>query len=798
MKDLGKWSARGFPWGVIVSLFATFNHVQAQDVIPSSADIRLVQGATGDQLLVQMKVHSTADFGGIFSALTVTIRYDASSGMALGGGTSFCSAWSAFSPSPVVLDGGLAYRTYNGFGINRLEDPVFDGGCGISMVPEVWFTITTIPVAGDGCTEFILGNDAFTQLSNRNYYVSMGGHNVTGQILGGPVNAGNCAPDCLGIPGGSALPGTPCDDLDPNTIDDTWGVDCACAGTAGCIPPTITGTSTNSPICSSSGLSLSVTATGSAPLSYAWTGTGSYSPNATTASVTVSGAATGSYQVTVSNACGDASATVPVVVQPAPSATIAYGGSPYCATTGTATVTRTGTSGGTYTASSGGLSINGNNGTINLGNSTAGTYTVTYTIAAGGGCAAFSTTATVVITTGPSATISYVGTPYCATTGTASVTRTGTSGGTYTASPSGLSINGNNGTINLGNSTPGTYTVTYTIAAGGGCASFSTSATVVITAGPSATITYAGTPYCGTTGTASVTRTGTSGGTYTASPSGLSLNGNNGTINLGSSASGTYTVTYTIAADGGCSAFSTTAAVVINAPVTWYADVDNDGIGDDASTVQACIPPAGYVSVGGDLCPQDPNKLSPGICGCGISDTDTDNDGAADCIDGCPTDPDKIAPGICGCGIPDIDSDKDGLADCIDSCPTLVGEIGGPCDDGDSTTVNDIITPECVCTGTITIGITEAGQTHGITVSLYPNPHLSGMVHVDIDGLAAGNRDVLIEVHDVSGRLVHQASVTPVVGKAHFAMELKDVDRGLYMVGVITDSHRYLKRLVMQ
>ena len=798
MKDLGKWSARAFRWGLIILLIATFNNVQAQDVIPSSADIRLVQGTAGDQLLVQMKIHSTSDFGGILSALTVTIRYDASSGMAIGGGTSFCSAWSAFSPSPVVLNGGLAYRTYNGFGINRLEDPVFDGGCGISLVPEEWFTITTIPVAGEGCTEFILGNDAFTQLSNRNYYVSMGGHNVTGQVLDGPVNGGNCAPDCLGIPGGTALPGTPCDDLDPGTFDDTWGANCVCTGTTGCVPPTITGTSTNSPICSSNGLNLAVTATGSGPLSYAWTGAGSYSPNPTSASVTVTGAATGPYQVTVSNTCGDASASIPVMVQQAPSATIAYGGSPYCATTGTATVTRTGTSGGTYTASPGGLSITGSTGTINLGNSTAGTYTVTYTIAAGGGCAAFSTTATVVITAGPSATISYAGTPYCGTTGTATVTRTGTSGGTYTASPSGLSINGNNGTINLGNSTAGTYTVTYTIAAGGGCAAFSTTATVVITAGPSATISYAGTPFCGTTGTATVTRTGTSGGTYTASPNGLSLNGNNGTINLGSSASGTYTVAYTIAAGGGCSAFSTTAAVVINAPVTWYADVDNDGVGDDASTVQACIPPAGYVSVGGDLCPQDPDKLSPGICGCGIPDTDTDNDGAADCVDGCPTDPDKIAPGVCGCGIPDIDSDKDGLADCIDSCPTLVGEIGGPCDDGDPTTVNDIITPECICAGTITIGITETEQAHGVTVSLYPNPHFSGMVHVDIDGLTGGNGDVLIEVHDASGRLVHQASVAPVGGKAHFAMDLKDVGRGLYMVEVITEGHRYLKRLVMQ
>jgi hypothetical protein len=39
--------------------------------------------------------------------------------------------------------------------------------------------------------------------------------------------------DCLGVPGGSALPGTPCDDGDPLTDDDSWDSDCNCIGTVG-------------------------------------------------------------------------------------------------------------------------------------------------------------------------------------------------------------------------------------------------------------------------------------------------------------------------------------------------------------------------------------------------------------------------------------------------------------------------------------------------------------------------------------------------------------------------------------
>jgi len=74
---------------------------------------------------------------------------------------------------------------------------------------------------------------------------------------------------------------------------------------------------------------------------------------------------------------------------------------------------------------------------------------------------------------------------------------------------------------------------------------------------------------------------------------------------------------------------------VANAPGVICAcpDADNDGTCD-----------------ADDGCPNDPNKTTPGICGCGTADTDTDNDGTADCNDGCPNDPNKTDPGNCGCG----------------------------------------------------------------------------------------------------------------------------------------------------
>ena len=47
-------------------------------------------------------------------------------------------------------------------------------------------------------------------------------------------------------------------------------------------------------------------------------------------------------------------------------------------------------------------------------------------------------------------------------------------------------------------------------------------------------------------------------------------------------------------------------------------------------------------------------------------DLDTDADGAIDACEECDGDPLKTTPGICGCGVADTESDSDGTADCKD------------------------------------------------------------------------------------------------------------------------------------
>jgi len=91
------------------------------------------------------------------------------------------------------------------------------------------------------------------------------------------------------------------------------------------------------------------------------------------------------------------------------------------------------------------------------------------------GSPATSVPITQVVAIPPAATVSYTGSPYCSSSGGfANATLIGTTGGNFTSSPTGLSINSGTGTVDIANSSNGTYTVTYTIPASGGCSSFAT------------------------------------------------------------------------------------------------------------------------------------------------------------------------------------------------------------------------------------------------------------------------------------------------------------------------------------
>ncbi|UOQ74012.1 beta strand repeat-containing protein [Hymenobacter cellulosilyticus] len=244
-------------------------------------------------------------------------------------------------------------------------------------------------------------------------------------------------------------------------------------------------------------------------------------------------------------------------------AAFTYSAASFCTNGTNPTPTISGTTGGTFSSTSG-LSINASTGVINLAASTPGTYTVTYATSAN--C---SSTATVTVTAAPTATFAYANSTYCQGDGATPVptVAAGATSGTF-SSTAGLSINASTGAINLVTSTPGTYTVTNTVAASGTCAAVTATSTVTISPVSTATFSYAATSYCQSGTNPTPTITGTTGGTF-SSTSGLSLNASTGAINLAASTPGTYTVTYRVG--GACPSSSTQTVTITSAPLATFS-----------------------------------------------------------------------------------------------------------------------------------------------------------------------------------------------------------------------------------
>jgi hypothetical protein len=83
-----------------------------------------------------------------------------------------------------------------------------------------------------------------------------------------------------------------------------------------------------------------------------------------------------------------------------------------------------------------------------------------------------------------------------------------------------------------------------------------------------------------------------------------------------------------------------------------------------------------FTDMGVDLCPNDPNKVAPGVCGCGTVDVDADNDGTYDCHEECPNNPLRVVAGACGCDFPRLNEDinENDIPDCNEPNYTIKGK----------------------------------------------------------------------------------------------------------------------------
>ncbi|WP_157447021.1 GDSL-type esterase/lipase family protein [Cytophaga aurantiaca] len=331
---------------------------------------------------------------------------------------------------------------------------------------------------------------------------------------------------------------------------------------------------------------------------WSWTGPNNFTStlrNPVLSNVTVANA--GNYIVTYTDPNGCKATSTFVLQVTKPTATIIAPTTSFC------------TGGSLLLTSSTGASYKWFNGTTQVG--TAATYTATaagaYTVEVTNtaGCKATSAVTQISVNTLPTATITSSATSFC------------TGGSVLLTASTGSSYKWFNGTTQVGTAATytataaGAYTVEVTNAAG--CKATSTVTQIAVNALPTATITSPATSFC------------TGGSVVLTSSAGASYKWFNGTTQVGTAVTYTATVAgaYTVEVTNaeGCKATSAVTQISVTSTVTWYADIDNDGVGDIANTLNACTKPTGYVANSGDDCPADANKITSGNCGCGQSET---------------------------------------------------------------------------------------------------------------------------------------------------------------------------------
>jgi gliding motility-associated-like protein len=313
--------------------------------------------------------------------------------------------------------------------------------------------------------------------------------------------------------------------------------------------------------------------------------------------ITPSGSSAGNYTVTysvpASGVCGTFNITTTVHISDVSAASIAYPSANFCMSNPDQSVSLTGTgafTGGTFSSSPVGLSIDAASGAISPGSSLAGNYTITYSATGIGGCSAVNASASIAISDASTAAISYSAGGYCSTSPDQPVSLTGTgtfAGGTFSAFPVGLAIDSATGSISPAGSSPGNYTITYSAPGSAGCGAINTDTTVNISDVSTASISYPSPSFCMSNPDQSATLTGTgafTGGTFSSSPVGLTIDPATGAISPGSSLAGNYTITYSAPGIGGCSAVNATASITIS----------------DASTAAISYSAGGYCSTSPD------------------------------------------------------------------------------------------------------------------------------------------------------------------------------------------------------
>jgi|GEM_PF-3448745 len=522
-------------------------------------------------------------------------------------------------------------------------------------------------------------------------------------------------------------------------------------------PPTVTTPVTYCRNATASAL----TATGTALKWYIQAAGGSSASSITPSTTTVG---TTSYYVsqTVSGV-ESARAQIDVTITSSVTASVTVSATQTSACAGTnVTFTATPTNGGTsptYQWKNNGSNISGATGAVYSTSGLTSGNSITVTMTSNASCLSTPTAAssavvvTITSSVTPSVAVSATQTSVCAGTNvtfTAAPTNGGTSP-TYQWKNNGSNISGATGAVYSTAGLTSGNSITVTMTSNASCLSTPTvtSSAVVVTitssVTPSVAVSATQTSACAGTNvtfTAAPTNGGTSP-TYQWKNNGSNISGATDVVYSTSGLTSGNSITATMTSNASClstpTATSSAVVVTISSGVTWYADADGDGKGDPTQSTISCTQPAGYVSISGDACPEDPNKIAAGNCGCGQTETS--------CLD-------------CA-GVPN------GTA-VFDNCNICVGGTTGK-------------------TACITTGIISNSAPTGI-INVAPLP-FDQTTHIS---LTDGSMIESVIILSVDGKVVYSLSDI-------YATELdlgQDLASGLYTVKINSDHGIYLTRIV--
>jgi hypothetical protein len=706
-------------------LFLGFGRAAAQ--LPTSVDIDLAVDPAVDSLTVKVRANG-ATFQELMTALSFTVRWPAASGASLGARTVPCSGAIPLAPTATQTVGAFNYKTYNAFGLSLIQDE-----CpGQAWTAGQWITVMRVQVTGNtGCTEFNIVNDAWTGANNRDLFVSLNGLERTGTIEPNPDAAGNCATDCLGQVGGTALPGTACNDGSSCTTNDTWSAACTCGGTLvdtdgdgvcdqedGCpgdplkTVPGLCGCGVSDADTDGDGLADCLDACPADPLKTVPGVCGCGVPDADTdadGTADCLDGCPGDAQKTVPGTCGcgapEPGASCddgdPQTVNDQVGLDCSCAGSPVDCDDGQP-CTLDSFDGATCQNTP--LPDTDADGICDLVDLCPADPLKTVPGACGCGVADTDTDADgIADCVDDCPTVAGVVGSACDDGDVATIDDVLGSD----CSCNGTVVDCDDGDPCTADAFDGTTCQHVPLPDGDGDGTCD--------------------PEDGCPADPLKTTPGTCGcGVPDADNDGDGAADcidqcPNDPLKTAPGQCGCGVADTDTDADGtadcvdGCPDDPLKIAPGVCGCGAADGDADTDGVADcidgcpadpQKTTPGQCgcgIPDTDGDADGtadcNDACPTDPLKTAPGQCGCNVVDTDTDADGAADCVDACPADPLKIAPGACGCGVADTDTDADGIADCNDTCPETPGVPGNECDDGDPATTGDVVGADCICQG---------------------------------------------------------------------------------------------------